>query len=137
MVYLLVVEANCILANPSFLSLKLICVAGEVIRVDSDKDLEIRLNAASKTSRLAIIYFTAAWCGPCVHIGPIVTKLASKYPKAVFLKVDIDEAREAAAEWRIPSIPSFYLCRDGKVVDEELQISMNSLEKKILEHYTA
>ncbi|XP_057804186.1 TPR repeat-containing thioredoxin TDX-like [Salvia miltiorrhiza] len=107
---------------------------GQVIPVESAKDLKMRLNAASKMSRLAIVYFTAAWCGPCVHIGPIYTKLASKYPKAVFLKVDIDEVREAAAEWRIPSIPSFYLSKDGSVVDEELQISMNSLEKKILEH---
>ncbi|KAL1541970.1 hypothetical protein AAHA92_26118 [Salvia divinorum] len=107
---------------------------GKVIRVASAKDLKIKLNSAAKTSRLAIVYFTAAWCGPCVHISPIYTKLASKYPKGVFLQVDIDEAREAAAEWRIASIPSFYLWKDGRVVDEELQMSMNSLDKMILEH---
>ena len=42
----------------------------------------------------------------------------------MFLKVDIDEAREAAAEWQIASIPR----------DEELQMRMNSLDKMILEH---
>ena len=105
-----------------------------MIRVESAKELKIKLNAAAKMYRLAIVYFTATWCGPCVYIGPIYTNLASKYPKTVFLKVDIDEAREAAAEWKIESIPSFYLWKDGAVVDEELQMRMNSLEKMILEH---
>ncbi|XP_047946560.1 TPR repeat-containing thioredoxin TDX-like [Salvia hispanica] len=73
----------------------------EIERLRKMKDLKIRLNAA------AIVYFTATWC---VHIGPLYTKLASKYPKTVFLKVDIDEAHEAAAEWQITSIPIFYLC---------------------------
>ncbi|XP_042012399.1 TPR repeat-containing thioredoxin TDX-like [Salvia splendens] len=96
--------------------------------------LKVKLNAAAKTSRLEIVYFTATWCGPCVHIGLTYTKLASKYPKSVFLKVDIDEAREAAAKWQIESIPSYYLWKDGRVVDEELQMRMNSLDKIIPEH---
>lgn len=107
---------------------------GQVNRIDSSKDLKTKLNAASKMSRLAVVYFTAAWCGPCGHIGPIYTSLASKHPKAVFLKVDIDEVREAAAEWRVQSIPSFYLSKNGGVVAEQLEISMNSLEEKIIEH---
>lgn len=110
------------------------CVTGQVIRVESNKDYESKLIAATKLSRLAIIYFTASWCGPCKHIGPIYTNLASKYPKTVFLKVDIDEVREAAAQLRIPSIPSFYLSKDGIVVDQQIDISMNSLEKKIIQH---
>ncbi|XP_042017575.1 TPR repeat-containing thioredoxin TDX-like [Salvia splendens] len=107
---------------------------GQVIRGASAKDLKMKLDAAAKTSCLAIVYFTATWCGPCVHIGPIFTNLASKYPKVVFLKLDIDEARDAAAEWRIQSIPSFYLWKDGRVVGEELQMRMSSLEKMIHEH---
>ncbi|XP_042013280.1 TPR repeat-containing thioredoxin TDX-like [Salvia splendens] len=107
---------------------------GQVIRVASAKDLKMKLDAAAKMFRLAIVYFTATWCGPCVHIGPIFTNLASKYPKVVFLKLDIDEARDAAAEWRIQSIPSFYLWKDGRVVDEELQMRMSLIEKMILEH---
>ncbi|KAH6809384.1 tetraticopeptide domain-containing thioredoxin [Perilla frutescens var. frutescens] len=108
---------------------------GQVILIDSAEDLKTKLNAASKLSRLAIVYFTAKWCGPCCHIGPIYTTIASKYPKAVFLKVDIDEVREAAAEWRIQSIPSFYLSKNGEVVHEQLEISMNSLQNKIIHHY--
>ena len=61
-------------------------------------------------------------------------KTSFKIPKSVFLKVDIDEAREAAAEWKIASIPSFYLWKDGRVVDEELQMRRNTLGKMILVH---
>ncbi|KAG6401984.1 hypothetical protein SASPL_138852 [Salvia splendens] len=78
---------------------------GQVIHVAFAKDLKIKLNAAAKMSLLAIVYFTATW-----------------------------SARAAAAEWQIASIPSFYPWKDGRVVDEEIQMRMNSLDKMILEH---
>ncbi|KAF2317529.1 hypothetical protein GH714_023983 [Hevea brasiliensis] len=80
---------------------------GQVIGIHSTSELETKLNAASRTSRLAILYFTATWCGPCRYISPLFTNLATKYPKTVFLKVDIDEARDVAAKWNISSVPTF------------------------------
>ncbi|KAL0441168.1 UNVERIFIED_CONTAM: TPR repeat-containing thioredoxin TDX [Sesamum radiatum] len=107
---------------------------GEVIGVHSASELKTKLNAASKTSRLALIYFTATWCGPCRFISPVFSSLAGKYPKVVFLKVDIDGARDAAAEWNISSVPSFFFVKNGREVDKMVGADKSTLEKKIAQH---
>lgn len=107
---------------------------GEVIAVHGQEDLNKKLNAASKISRVAIIYFTATWCGPCRYMSPLYTSWAGKYPKAVFLKVDIDEARDAAATWNIGSVPTFIFIKKGNEVDKVIGADKNSLEKKIALH---
>ncbi|ONI20486.1 hypothetical protein PRUPE_2G018700 [Prunus persica] len=107
---------------------------GEVIGIHSAKELETKLNAASRTLRLAILYFTTKWCGACRVISPLYTSLAGKYPKAVFLKVDIDEARDVAADWNIGSVPAFFFVRNGKEVDKMVGADKTALEGKIAQH---
>ncbi|KAF2317557.1 hypothetical protein GH714_024509 [Hevea brasiliensis] len=105
--------------------------ARQVIGIHSTSELETKLNAASRTSRLAILYFTATWCGPCRYISPLFTNLATKYPKTVFLKVDIDEARDVAAKWNISSVPTFFFIKNGKEIDKVVGADKNGLERKI------
>ncbi|KAJ6295071.1 hypothetical protein OIU76_023048 [Salix suchowensis] len=107
---------------------------GQVIGIHSAKELDPKLNAASKTSRLAILYFTASWCGPCRMIAPIFTSLAAKYPKVVFLKVDIDEARDVAARWNISSVPTFFFIKNGNEIDKVVGADKNELERKVKQH---
>ncbi|XWS50848.1 hypothetical protein CRYUN_Cryun12cG0125000 [Craigia yunnanensis] len=107
---------------------------GQVIGIHSTRELEPKLNAATKTSRLVILYFTATWCGPCRYISPLYTSLAAKYAKVVFLKVDIDEARDVAARWNISSVPTFFFVRNGKEVDKVVGADKNALEMKIAQY---
>ncbi|KAK7398787.1 hypothetical protein VNO78_09960 [Psophocarpus tetragonolobus] len=107
---------------------------GQVIGIHSTGELEKKLSAASKTSRLAILYFTATWCGPCRFISPIYTSLAEKYSKVVFLKVDIDEARDVAASWNISSVPTFFFVKNRKEVDSVVGADKSTLESKIAQH---
>ncbi|QCD85459.1 suppressor of tumorigenicity protein 13 [Vigna unguiculata] len=107
---------------------------GQVIGIHSTGELEKKLSAASKTSRLAILYFTATWCGPCRFISPIYTSLAEKHPKVVFLKIDIDEARDVAASWNISSVPTFFFVKNGKEVDSVVGADKSTLERKIAQH---
>ncbi|PSS08077.1 TPR repeat-containing thioredoxin TDX like [Actinidia chinensis var. chinensis] len=107
---------------------------GQVIGICSAVELEKKLNAASSSSCLAVLYFTATWCGPCRFIAPLFTSLAGKYPKVVFLKVDIDEARDAAARWNISSVPTFFFIKNGKEIDKVVGADKSSLEKKIAQH---
>lgn len=97
-------------------------------------ELETKLNAASAASRLAILYFTATWCGPCRFISPFYTSLPGKYPKVAFLKADIDEARDVASRWNVSSVPAFFFIKDGKEVDRVVGADKNSLEKKIAQY---
>ncbi|KAF2317519.1 hypothetical protein GH714_023815 [Hevea brasiliensis] len=111
------IDANAITRNSSKAILNVLRIYiwgshGQVIGIHSTSELETKLNAASRTSRLAILYFTATWCGPCRYISPLFTNLATKYPKTVFLKVDIDEARDVAAKWNISSVPTFFFMKE-------------------------
>ncbi|CAH9104743.1 unnamed protein product [Cuscuta europaea] len=107
---------------------------GEIIGVHAQEELDGKLKAASELSRLAVVYFTATWCGPCRYMSPLYTSLAGKYPKVVFLKVDIDEASKVAAKWNISSVPTFIFIKKGNEVDKVIGADKNSLEKKIAEH---
>ncbi|KAL6178254.1 hypothetical protein ACLB2K_049773 [Fragaria x ananassa] len=107
---------------------------GQVIAIHAASELESKLNAASKTSRLAILYFTATWCGPCRMISPIYTSLAEKYPKVVFTKIDIDAARDVAASWNISSVPAFFFVRNGKEIDKVVGADKAALEKKVAQY---
>lgn len=93
--------------------------------------MESKLTAASKASRLVILYFTAAWCGPCRYISPVFTDLASKYPKDVFLKIDIDEVSDVAARWNISSVPTFFFVKNGKEIDKVVGADKSSLQRKM------
>ncbi|KAL5545121.1 hypothetical protein UlMin_008905 [Ulmus minor] len=107
---------------------------GQVIGIHSTTELKTMLDAASRTSRLTILYFTATWCGPCRFMSPLYVSLAEKHPKVVFLKVDIDEARDVAAHWNISSVPTFFFARNGKEVDKVVGADKSALEKKIAQY---
>ncbi|KAG9459198.1 hypothetical protein H6P81_003706 [Aristolochia fimbriata] len=107
---------------------------GTVISIHSTGELDTKFKAASSLSRLAIMYFTASWCGPCRFISPLYSSLAEKYPKVVFLKIDIDEVRSVAARWNVSSVPTFFFIKDGKEVDRVVGADKNGLERKIAQH---
>lgn len=107
---------------------------GQVIGIHSTSELDTMLNAASRASRLVLLYFTASWCGPCRFLSPLYTNLASKYQKVGFLKVDIDEARDVASRWNISSVPTIFFIKNGKEADKVIGADKNALEKKICQH---
>ncbi len=69
-------------------------------------------------TNLVILYFTAAWCGPCKALGPVLDKVAADYaPKGVILaKYDVDANQAIAAQFRIQSIPTVYAVFQGQIV---------------------
>jgi putative thioredoxin len=65
-----------------------------------------------------LVDFWATWCAPCKTLGPLLEKLAKELAgRFVLARVDIDRAPELAEAFRIQSVPSVVLVRDGQPVD--------------------
>lgn len=68
-------------------------------------------------ARLALVDFFAEWCMPCVMMAPIVEELAGKMKTVKFAKVNIDENSQLASKFKVMSIPTLIIFRDGKEVE--------------------
>lgn len=76
------------------------------------------LDDNQRASGVAIVDFTAKWCGPCKAIAPHFAKMAKDFPDVLFVKVDVDECEEVTQEAGIEAMPTFQSYVDGKKKDE-------------------
>ena len=74
------------------------------------------------SSKCALVDFSAAWCGPCNMIGPIVEQLSEEKSDVEFFNVDVDKNPDLAMEYRIQSIPTLVLFKDGKEADRSIGV---------------
>ena len=59
----------------------------------------------------------ATWCGPCKMMAPVVAQLAEEYEGTVKVgKLDIDQNVDIVAQYKIMSVPTFLVIKDGEVV---------------------
>lgn len=64
-----------------------------------------------------LVDFWAEWCGPCMVMHPVFTRLARKFKKIRFARLNIDENRDIATKLGIQAIPIFIMFKNGKSVD--------------------
>ena len=67
-----------------------------------------------------LIDFWAPWCGPCQMVLPIIAELADEVTDAKICKVNVDENIELAQKFRVMSIPTLLVVKNGDVVKREV-----------------
>ena len=60
-----------------------------------------------------LLDFWATWCGPCRMLSPIIEEIAAERPDVVVGKINVDEEYELAKQFRIISIPTVLVMKDG------------------------
>ena len=78
---------------------------------------EIFEDEVLKSDVPVLVDMFATWCGPCKMMAPVVAQLAEEYKGSVKVgKLDIDQNVDIVAQYKIMSVPTFLVIKDGEVV---------------------
>lgn len=109
----------------------------ENIHSVNDTDFEAEVIAASKTQPV-MVDFWADWCRPCHMLAPTVSEIAQDYAgKLKVMKLNVDEAQNAAFRFNVRGIPTLLLFKNGQVVDQIVGAVPKEQIAKVLERHIA
>jgi len=80
-----------------------------------------------------LVDFYADWCGPCKMIAPVIQQLADEMVDKVKIgKLNVDNNPDTTAKYRVMTIPSLLIFKNGEVVDTVVGVQpKESLEAKL------
>lgn len=83
---------------------------------------------------VVLVDFWATWCGPCRMVSPVIDELASDFAgKAKVGKVNVDEQPALAQKYRVMTIPTVAVFKNGELVDKKIGAFPKSEFAKMLQ----
>ena len=79
-------------------------------------------------SGVVVVDFFATWCGPCKMLSPVIDELSGELKNVNFVKVDIDQSMDLAQKFKIVSVPTLKVFKNG----EEVDTLMGFMPKEVL-----
>lgn len=93
-----------------------------VINVTKDNFDEEVLNS----DKTVLVDFWAGWCGPCKMLGPVVDMVAEELTDIKVCKVDIDENPDLAFVYKVVSIPTLIVFKNGTIANRSVGVISKS-----------
>lgn len=86
----------------------------------------------------ALVDFWAPWCGPCRMVGPVIDELANDYAGKVKIgKLNVDDNQETAMSYKVMSIPTVILFKDGQPVETMVGAQQKAAYQQKLDSHIA
>lgn len=77
----------------------------------------------TKSDKLVLVDFWAVWCGPCQMMAPILHELEAEMPDVQIGKVNVDEQMDLARQFRVVSIPTLIIFKNGQEVQRMVGVT--------------
>lgn len=74
-------------------------------------------SALINTNKPIVVDFWASWCGPCKSFAPTFFEVAQQNEEILFVKVDTETHQQLGAQYKIRSIPTLMVFKNGSVID--------------------
>jgi len=89
-----------------------------------------------KSDKLAVVDFSAEWCGPCRLVSPIIHELADEYNGRIITgEVNVDENPQITMQFKVRNIPTVLFIKNGKEVDKLVGVVPKSTFKTMIEKH--
>ncbi len=83
-----------------------------------------------------LVDFWATWCQPCKHLNEILSELLPEFPLFHLMKIDISENIDLAQEYKIRSVPTILLFKNGILQQTILGMKKKDILQKIFSEIT-
>ena len=77
-------------------------------------------NEVLQSDKPVLLDFWASWCTPCRRQGAVISEFAHLHPEIKVGKVNVDEQQELATSFRVMSIPTLVVIRNGRIVRQKV-----------------